>query len=226
MTYKTFLTSLVLVFAISVSHAHVNLNSPKGGENFTPSTMITIKWTESQDHGGNNWDLYYSLDGGMVWQEIALNLMEATSEYSWKVPITETSDAKIKIVQDNSSGTDYNDISGNFTISNSSGGGSEPDIITALDNFTIHSDDDLQLSNYPNPFHTHTTIQFSISQKSHVQLNVYNTLGKMVFSGVNETFDKGTYEILWKNHGFPGGIYLCKLTADNQKIINRMVLRP
>ena len=226
MTHNTSLTLLILLFTISFSHAHVRIDSPKGGETFAPSTIITIKWTETQDHGENDFDLYYSLDGGEVWKEIALDIEDASSEYTWEVPFAETSNAKIKIVQDNSSGTDYDDISQNFAISSSPGEIEEPDIVTALQDFTIHSNEDLQLSNYPNPFHTHTTIQFSISQKSHVQLNVYNTLGKMVFAGVNETFDKGTYEILWKNHGIPGGIYLCKLMADEKKIINKMVLRP
>ena len=226
MTYNTSLTVLILLFAISFSRAHVNLESPKGGETFAPQTEITIKWTETQNHGDNDWDLYYTLDGGEVWQEIALDLEMASREYTWRVPIAKTSNAKIRIVQDNRSGTDYDYISNKFTISNSPGEIEEPDIITALEDFIIHPNKDLQLSNYPNPFNTHTTIQFSISRKSHVQLNVYNALGKMVFAGVNETFDKGTYEILWKNHGFPGGIYLCKLMADDQKIINKMVLRP
>lgn len=226
MTHNTFFTILITVFTIQFSHAHVTLDSPKGGETFAPLSKITIKWTETQDHGENDWDIYYSLDGGEVWKEIAIDIEDASYEYTWEVPIAETSNAKIKIVQDNSSGTAFEDISEKFTISNTPGGDSEPDIVTALDDFTIHSNKDLQLSNYPNPFNTHTTIQFSISQKSHIILNVYNTLGKLVYTGVDETYDKGTYKILWKSHGFPGGIYLCKLTADDQKIINRMMLRP
>lgn len=226
MAYHTSLTVFILLFAVSISQAHVDLNSPKGGETFAPLSEITIKWTETQSHGENNWDLFYSEDGGTVWQEIAIDLEEALREYTWNAPLTETFKAMIKIVQDNKSGTDYDGISQVFTISNTPGEIEEPDIVTTLEDVSVQSNKDLQLSNYPNPFTTHTTIKFSISQKSHVQLNVYNTLGKMVFTAVNETFDKGTYEFLWKSHGFPGGIYLCKLMAHDQKIINKMVLRP
>ena len=226
MTYHTLLTIIILVFAVSISKAHVDLDSPKGGETFIPGSEITIKWTETQDHGENDWDLFYSVDGGSVWHEIAIDIEEASRDYTWDVPFAETAIAKVKIVQDNKSGTDYDGISENFTISSSPGDIEEPDIITALDDIIVRSNKDLALSNYPNPFTTHTTIQFSISQKSHVQLNVYNTLGKMVFAGADRTLDKGTYEILWNNHGFPSGIYLCKLKADDQKIINKMLLRP
>jgi len=226
MTYNTSLLILVLLFAVSVSQAHVDLDFPKGGETFFPSSEIIIKWTESQSHGESNYDLFYSDDGGTVWQEIALDLAESSREYTWNTPGKETFKALIKVTQDNKSGTDYDGVSQVFTISNTPGDIEEPGIITALEDITVQSNKGLQLSNFPNPFISQTTIQFSISQKSHVQLNVYNTLGKMVFTAVNETFDEGTYEFLWKSHGFPGGIYLCKLIANDQKIVNKMVLSP
>ncbi len=215
---------LILIFATSFSYAHVRIDSPKGGESFKPLTEITINWTELQSHDENNWDLYYSLDGGEVWVEIALDEAEASREYIWKTPLAESSTAKIKVIQDNNSGTDYEDISKVFTISSTATGGNDPNIITALEDFT-YPIKDLQLTNFPNPFTIETTIQFSVLRKSHVTLNVYNMLGKIVFSGVDKTFDKGTYEISWKSHDFPSGIYLCDLRADSQKIINKMVLR-
>jgi hypothetical protein len=226
MTFKASISVLLFGFVFTHSIAHVQLDNPKGGETFAPGMDITIKWTESQDHGENNWDLYYTLDDGTVWQEIAIDLVEATLEYFWTIPDAETSLARIKIVQDNSSGTDYEYISENFTISINPPEVEEPEVITALEDITNYSDYDLQLSNYPNPFKGQTTIQFSISRKSHVQLNVYDILGERVFQSVNQVLPEGAHEVLWGNDGLKSGIYLCRLMADNKKISKKMILRP
>ena len=51
MVYKLLLTVLIPVIINGASFAHVNLDSPKGGESFFPLTEINIKWTETQEHG-------------------------------------------------------------------------------------------------------------------------------------------------------------------------------
>lgn len=226
MTFKASISVLLLGFVFTHSFAHVQLDYPKGGETFAPGVDINIKWIETQDHGENNWDLYYTLDDGAVWKEIALDLEEATLEYSWTIPDAETSLVRIKIVQDNSSGTDYESISEKFTISINPPEVEEPEVITALEDITEYQDYDLQLSNYPNPFQEQTTIQFSISKKSHVQLNVYDILGERVFQSVNHVLPKGTHEVLWKNDGLKSGIYLCRLMVDDQKTSKKMIMRP
>ena len=38
------------------------------------------------------------------------------------------------------------------------------------------------ISNYPNPFNTTTTIEFSLDQTAFVELKIYNILGKEIFS--------------------------------------------
>ncbi len=226
LTFKASLCVPFLVFVFAYSFAHVDLDNPTGGEFFTPGTNITIKWTETQEHGESNWDLFYSLDGGDVWQAIAIDLEKTVVEYAWEIPEMETIMAKIKIVQDNNEGTDYDGISENFTISVNPPDVEDPGVITALEDIGINSDTDLHLSNYPNPFNGETTIKFSLSKKSHIQLNVYNMLGKIVFSDVDKILDEGTHRILWKSHGLSNGIYLCRLVADDQKITRKMILSP
>ena len=49
MVYKLLLTVLIPVIINGVSFAHVNLDSPIGGESFFPLTEINIKWTETQE---------------------------------------------------------------------------------------------------------------------------------------------------------------------------------
>lgn len=225
MVYKLLLAVLIPVIIHGVSFAHVNLDSPKGGESYFPRTEINITWTETQEHGENNWDLYYSLDGGENWVEIALDIADETYEYTWKTPVTETSNAKVKVVQDNS-GTDYEGVSLTFSISNDPpDGGTDPEIITVIENENSLLDDGLLLNNYPNPFYTSTTIQFYIPRKSLVQINIFNINGELIFSGGNKIYDKGEHKFLWKSQGFPDGLYFCRLTVGSKEKITKMILR-
>ncbi len=226
MTRFSILTLLILLFVISASQSHVHIDRPKGGDVLAPFSEINIKWTETQDHGENNWDLFYSLDGGEVWNEIVLDLEETVLEYAWKIPAVESAMAKIRVIQDNSEGTDYEYISENFSISVNPPDVEEPEVITALEDFENNSGTDLQLSNYPNPFNSQTTIKFSIAQKGRVELYVYNVLGRKVFVGTDRVYDKGPHEILMKNQDLPNGIYLAILLANNQKLTSKMIMRP
>lgn len=226
MIRSSILTLLILIFIISASQAHVRIDSPKGGDVLAPLSEINIKWTETQDHGKNNWDLFYSLDGGEVWNEIVLDLDKTVLEYAWKIPAVASIMAKVRVIQDNKEGTDYEDISGNFTISAVPPEVEEPEIITALVDIDNNLVTELQLSIYPNPFNAQTTIQFSVEQKGRVELNVYNMLGKRIFAGTDRYYDKGTHEIVMMNQDLPNGIYLAILLANNQKLTRKMILRP
>ena len=86
------------------------------------------------------------------------------------------------------------------------------------------------LSNYPNPFNPETTISFSVVQNSDfVNLDVYNIKGQKVKALINEEMDKGKHSIVWSgldsnNKPVSSGIYLYKISTDNQETVKRMLL--
>ncbi len=226
MQIKIYLILLMVFGGFFGAYAHVKLNSPLGGEYFAPSTSLTIKWEESIDHGGNDWDLYYTLDGGANWNEIAIDLDDAVHEYVWNVPFAETTRARIKVVQDNTADSDYDDESGNFTISSTQPDPDpdpDPEVITGLENDGMPIVN--KLSNYPNPFQRQTIIRFTISQNSRVMISVYNLQGELVSSVFKVDLAKGNHEYVWKNHGLPAGVYICELQSQEWKLSNKMVLR-
>jgi photosystem II stability/assembly factor-like uncharacterized protein len=53
------------------------------------------------------------------------------------------------------------------------------------------------ISAYPNPFNLSTTINFQLSQRGNVQLNIYNSLGQFVRSLLNEQREAGTHSLTW-----------------------------
>ncbi len=72
--------------------------------------------------------------------------------------------------------------------------------------------------NYPNPFNPTTTIHFELGAEEHVQLVVYDLLGRRVRTLVDERIKAGSHRVLWNATDEEGrlvaaGVYFVKLTA-------------
>jgi len=90
--------------------------------------------------------------------------------------------------------------------------------------------------NYPNPFNPSTTIpftvygsQFIVHSPIRTTLKIYNILGQLVRTLVNEDKLPGHYKILWDGRDGKGkevssGIYFYQLKADDYKDTKKMVL--
>ncbi|GJM45369.1 MAG: hypothetical protein DHS20C21_22110 [Gemmatimonadota bacterium] len=81
----------------------------------------------------------------------------------------------------------------------------------------------------PNPFSAATRIQFSVPERTHVELAVYNVSGQVVrtlSSGVREA---GTQDALWDGRDAAGnkvssGLYFYRLTAAGESITKKMTV--
>jgi photosystem II stability/assembly factor-like uncharacterized protein len=78
--------------------------------------------------------------------------------------------------------------------------------------------------NYPNPFNPTTTIRFSIPKRSFVTLSVYNILGQLVKTLVNEEKSPGSYEASFDGTSLPSGTYFYRLNAGNDVQTKKMIL--
>jgi hypothetical protein len=78
--------------------------------------------------------------------------------------------------------------------------------------------------NFPNPFNPSTTISFSIPERSHVTLKVFNILGQEVETLLNETINAGAYETIWDASNQASGIYFYRLRFENQVMTKKMAL--
>jgi CotH kinase protein/Lamin Tail Domain/Secretion system C-terminal sorting domain len=70
--------------------------------------------------------------------------------------------------------------------------------------------------NYPNPFNPQTTISYSLSVTSNVELDIYDLSGRKVetlFNGIQYT---GTYRLIWNANEHASGVYLAVLSIDNK----------
>ena len=84
--------------------------------------------------------------------------------------------------------------------------------------------------NYPNPFNPETTIRYKVAFKpQHVKLTVYDVLGKVVATLVDEPQPAGIHEILWDGKTSRGqnagsGTYIYRITIGEFSQTRKMVL--
>jgi Secretion system C-terminal sorting domain len=205
---------IFFIFQLSVAYAHVTLVYPSGGETFSVNSNIIIHWQEAINHGPSNWDLYFSADNGSHWQEIATNLSQSVKNYNWQVPDQLTEQAKIRVVQDNDAGSDYDSASGAFTITGSTG-------LNESENpqqkyFVLYPA-------FPNPFNGNTTISFSLSDNSRVQVNIYNILGKKINNLLDDRLSAGLHNLHWQPQDLPSGIYYYSILSGMSSQTGRLI---
>ena len=112
------LLAAVVVVALGAMgvQAHCYLTYPTGGETFNAGDVVNVQWGILIYHGPCDWDLYLSIDNGATWQPIVENLPKTTLDYDWTVPSTATTQAVVRIVQDNVTPPSYDAWSGPMTI--------------------------------------------------------------------------------------------------------------
>ena len=72
------------------------------------------------------------------------------------------------------------------------------------------------LQNYPNPFNPTTTISFNLQTKSFTTLRIFDSLGNLVQTLVNEELSSGKYERTFDASGLSSGVYFVRMTADGR----------
>ena len=87
-----------------------------------------------------------------------------------------------------------------------------------------------ELFNYPNPFNPTTTISFSISDDSKIELSIFNIKGQKVKELLNDQITAGEHSIIWNGEDVSGkkvgsGVYLYKLKInDKTEIVKKCML--
>ncbi|MBZ0202283.1 MAG: T9SS type A sorting domain-containing protein [Ignavibacteria bacterium] len=78
--------------------------------------------------------------------------------------------------------------------------------------------------NYPNPFNPVTNIEFEIAKSGPVNLVIFNSLGQLVSTLVDQDLKPGSYKYDFNASGLPSGSYFYRLTAGDYTKTNKMIL--
>jgi hypothetical protein len=83
--------------------------------------------------------------------------------------------------------------------------------------------------NYPNPFNPVTTLRYDLPENGHINITIYDMLGRQVKTLINQTQDAGYKLVIWdatNDYGKPvsAGIYLYQIQAGEYLQTKKMVL--
>lgn len=79
---------------------------------------------------------------------------------------------------------------------------------------------------YPNPFHAHTTLTYTLSRPGPVEVAVFDLLGRHVATLAEGIYPAGQHRAVWEAATLPAGLYLLRLTTAEATHTQRVVRVP
>ncbi|MCF8413953.1 MAG: aryl-sulfate sulfotransferase [Melioribacteraceae bacterium] len=188
----------------------IDIVKPNGGERWHIGLEYYIEW---QDNILENVYIDLIQDSTTI-QRILTS--PSNGAYLWQVPLTLEPNDNYKIrISSMSDSTLFGLSNQTFSII---------DTVTSVDDFTKIPTDYKLAQNYPNPFNPTTTIQYSLPEAGHVNLRIYNLLGKEIISLVNEFKEAGNYAVKFEASSMPSGVFFYKFEANGRSFIKKMLL--
>jgi len=89
---------------------------------------------------------------------------------------------------------------------------------------TAPPDDDFITQNYPNPFSRETTIEFSLNDRKHVKVEIYDSIGRKITTLLDEPIESGFHSVDFDGSSLASGMYLYRITTNEASITRKMLL--
>jgi Secretion system C-terminal sorting domain len=93
------------------------------------------------------------------------------------------------------------------------------DILIAIQNIVdiknIGDSDDFDLKYYPNPTQDFIHFEYILNEKSTVEIELFDVMGKKIKPLLLETKNSGAHEELFDLHELPQGFYFCKIKIED-----------
>ena len=74
--------------------------------------------------------------------------------------------------------------------------------------------ENLDLSAYPNPFNSSTSIGFDLPKDSNITLAIFDILGRKVATLVDGHQAAGHHEVIWNASAYSSGVYFARARTD------------
>jgi len=78
--------------------------------------------------------------------------------------------------------------------------------------------------NYPNPFNPTTEIKYALPKAENVRLQIFNTLGQLVYTLIDKQQSAGYYQVQFDASKLSSGVYLYRLQAGEHIMTKKMIL--
>ena len=87
------------------------------------------------------------------------------------------------------------------------------------------ADQGFEFSGYPNPFNGEASITYNLPENGLVTLKVYNAIGELVSTLVNETQEIGNHSVVFAQKNLSSGMYTFKLEFTAQGKSKCMIMK-
>ena len=173
--------------------------------------IVHVIWFDSRNTG---WEVYTkrSFDQGITWtDDTRLSFASGTSWFPSIAASGYTVHAMWSDLRDENFEIYYTrDSTGNF-VGLSTNTGEIPV------KFSLHQ-------NYPNPFNPATKIMFDLPKSGSSTLKVYDVLGRVAATLVDENLNPGIYSVDWNASAYSSGVYFYKLVSGEYTDTKKMIL--
>jgi hypothetical protein len=78
--------------------------------------------------------------------------------------------------------------------------------------------------NYPNPFNPSTEIRYQLPENNHVKLQVYDILGNVVETLLDNEIEAGYHSIQWNAGRFASGVYFYRIVSGSFVSTKKLML--
>ena len=96
--------------------------------------------------------------------------------------------------------------------------------------FPVSAEDDAQPASesqlheiYPNPVGNTATISFSLAHTANVSITIYDSMGREVAKLARGLQEAGEHTLRWDVGRLANGVYYCKMTADGQTTVRKLL---
>lgn|GEM_PF-2104373 len=87
------------------------------------------------------------------------------------------------------------------------------------------SENDIRLTNYPNPFTEETTLEWFLPERTEVSLTIHNFFGQKIATIVNtRALSAGIHTYPFHSNHLPDGVYYAILQAGERQIVQKVVI--
>ena len=85
--------------------------------------------------------------------------------------------------------------------------------------------DDFALSRaYPNPFNPVTQIQYALPEDIHVELTIYDIMGRQVTELISTEQQAGYHKVVWNGNNNASGLYFVTMSAGDYISTQKLML--
>ena len=193
------LTMILPDYDTDIHHIWFQVSIPSGGfafnlSDFSDQFDIALK-REFEEENAGEWSLI-DMDEGILEKEIILGSFQAYSKESQSLEFQYKITSGDVVLSSGSRELEYVPVPGKFELSQA----------------------------YPNPFNPVTQIQYALPEDIHVELYVYDILGRQVAELVNTEQQAGYHKVVWNGNNNASGLYFVTMSASDFISTQKLIL--